>query len=35
VETLVVRRPVVDISDTKRVLGYEPRYDAAEFYESS
>jgi uronate dehydrogenase len=28
-----VSRPVVDISATKRLLGYEPRYDAADFYE--
>jgi uronate dehydrogenase len=33
--TSEVSRPVVDVSETKRVLGYEPRYRAADFYESS
>jgi nucleoside-diphosphate-sugar epimerase len=28
-----VSRPVVDISETKRLLGYEPQHDAADFYE--
>jgi nucleoside-diphosphate-sugar epimerase len=27
-----VNRPVVDISETQQVLGYEPRYHAADFY---
>jgi nucleoside-diphosphate-sugar epimerase len=28
-----ISEPVLDISETRRALGYEPRHDAADFYE--